>query len=474
MALVLQDRVRETSTSTGTGAITLAGAVTGFQSFSVIGSNNTTYYTITMGADWEVGIGTYTTPTPLRVLSRDTVLESSNSGLLVNFGAGTKDVFVTFPAEGFASPPAIGGTTPNTITGTTVTANTYIQLPAITSGNIGYGIIKMIDGGDGYDYLNIYTDDFGGYQYGVNFPLGISTPTISGLNLLTSTGANFTGDGSTYTGYIKLYGYTGSATIQANTSGTYTLTLPNSAGSNNQVLKTDGSGNLSWLDFGSPPAIGSTTANTGAFTTLSASNTVSGTGFSNYLASPPAIGGTAAAAGTFTTLSATSVAATSCQAVSGGKTSVTTITNQATPTTGGVTLASQTAAAGATWRIRAYGTFTNANSATARTARITPYWNTTALPALAPSVLVSVAAATTQWQCEFTLTASSTTAIWTTGQIIHRISSNTAGQLFNDTLTAASTTVTAGAQTIDLRFSVSTAVAAESWNVQSVIIERLV
>ena len=453
MALVLKDRVRVTSTTAGTGAFTLGSAVTGYQDFSVIGTGNTTYYTIAdqSGANWEVGIGTYTSPNQL---SRDTVYESSNANALVNFGIGTKDVFVTLPAEGFASPPAIGGTTPNTITSNGITVkNTAIPL------NDGWGVIECVDDGlgDNYNDLNIYAIDQFAQKYAPFFNAGISS-------------ANFvirSQDWTTNYQYIKLQVPSGMSTF-------YTMTLPSTAGSNNQVIKTDGSGNLSWLDFGSPPAIGNTAANTGAFTTLSASSTVSGTGFSTYLASPPAIGGTAAAAGTFTTLSSTSVANTASIARNGGKTSVTTITNQATPTTGGVTLASQTAAAGATWRIRAYGTFTNANSATARTARITPYWNTTALPALAPSVLVSVAAATTQWQCEFTLTASSTTAIWTTGQIIHRISSNTAGQLFNDTLTAASTTVTAGAQTIDLRFSVSTAVAAESWNVQSVIIERLV
>ena len=99
MALVLKDRVKETTTSTGTGTITLGGAATGFQSFSVIGNGNTTYYTIAdqSGANWEVGIGTYTASGT--TLSRDTVLSSSNGGALVNFGAGSKDVFVTYPSE---------------------------------------------------------------------------------------------------------------------------------------------------------------------------------------------------------------------------------------------------------------------------------------------------------------------------------------------------------------------------------------
>ena len=97
MAFVVADRVKETTTSTGTGTITLAGAASGFQSFSVVGDGNTTYYTIAGGTEWEVGVGTYTASGT--TLSRDSILESSNSGSAVNFSAGTKEVFVTYPAE---------------------------------------------------------------------------------------------------------------------------------------------------------------------------------------------------------------------------------------------------------------------------------------------------------------------------------------------------------------------------------------
>jgi len=97
MALVLKDRVKETTTTTSTGTYTLAGAVTGYQSFSVVGDGNTTYYTVTNGTDWEVGIGTYTSSGT--TLSRDTILDSSNSGSAVNWGSGSKDVFLTYPAE---------------------------------------------------------------------------------------------------------------------------------------------------------------------------------------------------------------------------------------------------------------------------------------------------------------------------------------------------------------------------------------
>ena len=96
MALVLADRVQETTTTTGTGTVTLAGAATGFQTFAAVGDGNSTYYTIAGGAEWEVGIGTYTASGT--TLSRTTVISSSNSGSLVSFSAGSKNVFVTYPA----------------------------------------------------------------------------------------------------------------------------------------------------------------------------------------------------------------------------------------------------------------------------------------------------------------------------------------------------------------------------------------
>ena len=100
MALKVADRVLETCTSPGTGAVTLLGATVGYQTFSAaIGNANTTYYTIAdqSGANWEVGVGTYTTSG--NTLTRNTVLSSSNGGSLVNFNAGTQNVFVTYPSE---------------------------------------------------------------------------------------------------------------------------------------------------------------------------------------------------------------------------------------------------------------------------------------------------------------------------------------------------------------------------------------
>lgn len=131
MAFVVKDRVKETTTTTGTGTVTLAGAATGFQSFSAIGNANNTYYCIAgqTGSEWEVGIGTYTSSGT--TLSRDTVLASSNSGSKVNFSAGTKDVFVTYPAS-YASFAAAGAVTENYTTFT----GTY----TMTSGKNGFSV----------------------------------------------------------------------------------------------------------------------------------------------------------------------------------------------------------------------------------------------------------------------------------------------------------------------------------------------
>jgi hypothetical protein len=122
MAFVLADRVKETTTTAGTGTVTLDGASVGYQSFSAIGNSNTTYYTIAgqTSSEWEVGIGTYTASGT--TLARNTVISSSNAGSLVNFSAGTKDVFVTYPAE-FTSNAIGGGIGAVQLNADTVTAN---------------------------------------------------------------------------------------------------------------------------------------------------------------------------------------------------------------------------------------------------------------------------------------------------------------------------------------------------------------
>jgi len=127
MALVLADRVKETTTTAGTGTVTLLGAAPGFQSFAVVGNANTTYYTIAgqTTSEWEVGIGTYTSAGTL--LARTTVLSNSSATepSALNFAAGTKDVFVTYPSSKSVNLDASGNATalgtPASFVGTNIT-----------------------------------------------------------------------------------------------------------------------------------------------------------------------------------------------------------------------------------------------------------------------------------------------------------------------------------------------------------------
>ena len=127
MALVLADRVQETTTSPGTGTATLNGAVTGYQTFSAgIGNGNTCYYAIADqgGPNWEVGLGTYSSSG--NTLARTTVYASSNGGSLTNFSTGTQAIFVTYPAErsvnlnGAGNVSALGTISSGTWGGTTI------------------------------------------------------------------------------------------------------------------------------------------------------------------------------------------------------------------------------------------------------------------------------------------------------------------------------------------------------------------
>lgn len=98
MTLIVADRVQETTLTTGTSDYTLLGAKTGFQSFGAVMANaDTTYYAVTDGTNWEVGIGTYSTTGP--TMARTTILASSNGGAAVSWAAGTKEIFLTYAAE---------------------------------------------------------------------------------------------------------------------------------------------------------------------------------------------------------------------------------------------------------------------------------------------------------------------------------------------------------------------------------------
>ena len=123
MALVIADRVKDSTTTTGTGTVTLSGtAPTGYQNFSVIGDANTTYYCIVhqTADEWEVGVGTYATSGT--TLARTTVLSNSSATQpsALSFSAGTKDVFVTYPSENSAF---TGGSQGIVLNNTTISAN---------------------------------------------------------------------------------------------------------------------------------------------------------------------------------------------------------------------------------------------------------------------------------------------------------------------------------------------------------------
>jgi hypothetical protein len=136
MALVLKDRVKETTATTGTGTVTLGGAAAGFQSFAAVGDGNQTFYAIvdaTSGA-WEVGVGTYTSSGT--TLSRTTVVSSSNAGSLVDFAAGTKDVFVTYPSSRAVYLDAAGSAVSVLDIGTLGTSTANITTANITAGTV--------------------------------------------------------------------------------------------------------------------------------------------------------------------------------------------------------------------------------------------------------------------------------------------------------------------------------------------------
>ena len=189
MTLVVKDRVQETTGVVGTGTITLGGATLGFQSFAAIGNANTTYYVVfdAITGDWEVGIGTYTASGT--TLSRTTVLSSSNSGALVSFSTGTKQVICSYPSERAVYLDSTG-TNPvqnifNALTATTAT---------ITGGTVSTAPVNPTD---------IVNKDYAdSIATGVNFHAACNLTTTTALPTCTyNNGAS--GVGATLTATVN-------------------------------------------------------------------------------------------------------------------------------------------------------------------------------------------------------------------------------------------------------------------------------
>ena len=209
MALVVNDRVKETSTTTGTGTFSLAGVVSGFETFVAgIGNSNTTYYAIVnSNGEFEVGLGTVTDAAP-DTLARTTIISSSNSDSAVNFSSGTKNVFCTLPASKAVILDASGNISANN-----GSALTNLNATALASGSVASArladdsvtLAKMAPGTDG----NIISYDASGNPVavatgsdgqvltsaGAGAPPTFETPTVGDITAVTA-GTNLTGGGS--------------------------------------------------------------------------------------------------------------------------------------------------------------------------------------------------------------------------------------------------------------------------------------
>lgn len=262
MALVLKDRVKETTTTTGTGSISLAGAVSGYQAFSTIGDGNTTYYTIVGGTQWETGVGTYSTSG--NTLARTTLLASS-TGSAIDFAAGSKDVFCGMPADKVITNDIgtlavthggtgqtsytdgqllIGNTTGNTLAKATLTAGTGIS---VTNGS---GSITVANSGvTAYPGSGIAVSTGSAWGTSKTSPSGdiVGTTDTQSLSAKTLTGAKETKTASSGNNFdLSAANY-----FTHTLSGATTLSVSNTASSGSVSsfvldLTNGGSATITW------------------------------------------------------------------------------------------------------------------------------------------------------------------------------------------------------------------------------------
>ena len=243
MAIVLKDRVKVAATTTGTGVFTLGAAANGYQNFAAIGNGSETYYTIAAqaGSEWEVGKGTITDTAGVFTLSRDTVLESSNAGSLVDFSAGTKDVFVTYPAERAVYLDAAGSAVTALDIGTlgTSTAN-------ITTANITAGTVSTTPA-SGNDLVNkTYVDNMVSSGITYHEPVKYEVPNTTGnLNATYNNGTAGVGATLTNAGTLAAFAPDGPTASPGDRVLVYNQT--NQFENGIYTVTTVGSGSVAWV-----------------------------------------------------------------------------------------------------------------------------------------------------------------------------------------------------------------------------------
>jgi hypothetical protein len=247
MALVLADRVQENTTTSGTGPVTLAGAVFGFQTFAVIGNGNTCYYAIVDGGAWEVGIGTYSTTGP--ALARTTILSNSNGNTSpITLSGGTSSVFVTYPSGKSVNVDASTGVTlpgaltvagtintgSNAVVGGTLSGNQFF--PTSSSGaqinSLRDGVVTVNVGTTG-SIAKTFTFDING-NLSVNRLNQANTNTAAAGGTTTLTAAStysqtLTGTGNQTFAMPDATTLTTGVAFVFNNNATGTLTLTNYA-----------------------------------------------------------------------------------------------------------------------------------------------------------------------------------------------------------------------------------------------------
>jgi hypothetical protein len=316
MAFVVADRVKETTSTTGTGTLTLAGATTGFQPFSSgIGATNSTYYTISSsaGSEWEVGIGTVGAGGT--TLSRDSVLASSNAGSLVSLSAGVKDIYVTYPSGKSVMTDVSQTLTNKTISGSSNTlsniANASLTNSTISGVSLGSNLGTLTRGTylTGSDYNGSAGQTWAVDATSVNTASKVVARDGSGNFAAGTITAALSGNATTATTLqtartINGVSFNGSAniTVTANTPNTLTrgtyLTGSNfngsaattwavdatSANTASKVVARDASGNFAAGTItaalsGNATTSSSTTGNAATATTLQTARTINGVSF---------------------------------------------------------------------------------------------------------------------------------------------------------------------------------------------------